>query len=216
MTRTGSVTSQGDVAQLSDVGRTSFGVDGSGIRVGVLSDSWDTQGGQAAGIASGDLPADIIVLEEFPVPGSDEGRAMGELIYDVAPGSSLAFHTAFLGQADFANGILELAAAGSDVIVDDVIYFAEPMFQDGIIGQAADMVAHGGVPYFSSAGNNLDESYESPFNNGGTFELADFFSGAPIGDYVLHDFDPGEGVDFFSRSGFWSIWRHYPNVIPVG
>ncbi len=198
MNRVGSVTSQGDVAQLSDVARASFGIDGSGYRVGILSDSWDTLNGQASGIATGDLPEDIIVLEELPGVGIDEGRAMGELIYDVAPGVSLAFNTAFLGQAGFANGILALAEAGSDVIVDDIIYFAEPMFQDGIIGQAADIVSKNGVPYFSSAGNNLDASYESDFNSGGKFDLGDF-RGFPIGEYVLHDFDPGEGVDFFQE-----------------
>ncbi len=199
MNRVGSVTSQGDVAQLSDVARASYGIDGSGFRVGILSDSWDNRGGQASGIATGDLPEDIIVLEELPGGGSDEGRAMGELIYDVAPGVSLAFNTAFLGQPGFANGILGLAEAGSDVIVDDIIYFAEPMFQDGIIGQAADIVSNNGVPYFSSAGNNLDDSYESDFNNGGTFDLRDAFSGELFGEYVLHDFDPGEGVDFFQE-----------------
>ncbi|WP_282123905.1 S8 family serine peptidase [Algibacter mikhailovii] len=202
MNRVGSVTSQGDIAQLSDVARASYGIDGSGFRVGILSDSWDNRGGQASGIASGDLPEDIIVLEELPGGGSDEGRAMGELIYDVAPGVSLAFNTAFLGQPGFANGILGLAEAGSDVIVDDIIYFAEPMFQDGIIGQAADIVSNNGVPYFSSAGNNLDDSYESDFNNGGTFDLRDFFSGELFGEYVLHDFDPGEGVDFFQEVNF--------------
>jgi hypothetical protein len=202
LARAGSVNSQGDLAQLSDVARTSFGVDGSGFRVGILSDSWDNLGGQAAGIASGDLPSDIEVLEELPGGGIDEGRGMGEIIFDVAPGSSLAFHTAFLGQADFANGILDLANAGSDVIVDDIIYYTEPMFQDGIIGQAADIVADAGIPYFSSAGNNLDESYEGPFNDGGTFDLSDAFSGAPIGEYVLHDFDPGEGTDFFQEVDF--------------
>ena len=202
MNRVGSVTSQGDVAQLSDVARSTFGVDGTGYRVGILSDSWDTLDGQASGIATGDLPEDIIVLEEFPFTGIDEGRAMGELIYDVAPGVSLAFNTAFLGQPGFANGILALADAGSDVIVDDIIYFAEPMFQDGIIGQAADIVVDSGVPYFSSAGNNLDASYESDFNNGGTFDLRDFVSGQLFGEYVLHDFDPGEGVDFFQEVNF--------------
>lgn len=202
MTNVGEVTSQGDLAQVSDVARNSYGVDGTGFKVGILSDSWDNLGGQAAGIASGDLPADIEVLEELPGGGSDEGRGMGELVYDVAPGISLAFNTAFLGQAGFANGILNLAAAGSDVIVDDIIYFTEPMFQDGIIGQAADIVSEAGVPYFSSAGNQLDESYESSFNNGGTYELADFFSKESLGEYVLHDFDPGEGVDFFQELDF--------------
>ena len=202
MNRVGAVTSQGDVAQFSDVARSTFGVDGTGYRVGILSDSWNTQGGQASGIATGDLPEDIMVLEEFPFPGSDEGRAMGELIYDAAPGASLAFNTAFLGQPGFANGILALADAGSDVIVDDIIYFAEPMFQDGIIGQAADIVSDAGVPYFSSAGNNLDDSYESDFNDGGKFDLRDAFSGGLLGEYVLHDFDPGPGVDFFQEVNF--------------
>lgn len=202
MNRVGSVTSQGDAAQLSDEARSVFGIDGSGFRVGVLSDSWNNLGGEASGIATGDLPEDIIVLEDLPGGGIDEGRAMAELIYDVAPGASIAFNTAFLGQAGFANGILALADAGSDVIVDDIIYFAEPMFQDGIIGQAADIVVDNGVPYFSSAGNNLDESYESEFDDGGTFDLRDAFSGGLIGEYVLHDFDPGPGVDFFQEVNF--------------
>ena len=42
---------------------------------------------------------------------------------------------------------------GADVIVDDVIYFAEPMFQDGLIADAAQAAVDAGVPYYSSAGN---------------------------------------------------------------
>ena len=41
-------------------------------------------------------------------------------------------------QASFAHGIIALADAGAKVINDDVLYFAEPMFQDGIIAQAVD------------------------------------------------------------------------------
>ena len=91
---------------------------------------------------------------------------MMQIIHDGAPGAGQAFHTAFGGQADFALGIQELAGCpvgsepgctpggvAADVIVDDVIYFSEPMFQDGIIAQAVDHVAGAGVSYFSSAGN---------------------------------------------------------------
>ena len=56
---------------------------------------------------------------------------MMQLIHDVAPGSPLAVNTAFTSQAGFAQGILDLAnVAGSQVIVGDVIFFAEPMFQE--------------------------------------------------------------------------------------
>jgi hypothetical protein len=46
--------------------------------------------------------------------GTEEGRAMMPRIYDVAPGASRAFRTAFRGPADFAVGILDLARAGCD------------------------------------------------------------------------------------------------------
>ena len=113
---------------------------------------------------------------------------MLQLVHDVAPGAGLAFHTADNGQADFANGILELQSqAGADVIVDDVIYFAEPMFQDGIIAQAIDTVVANGATYFSSAGNNARSSWEGAFQPSGTL----------LSGRQLNDFNPGAGVDAF-------------------
>ena len=112
---------------------------------------------------------------------------MAQIISDVAPGTGLSFHTAFGGLAGFAQGILDLADAGADVIVDDVLYFAEPMFGDGVIAQAVDEVAAAGVAYFSSAGNSASVSYEAPFRASG-------IQGLSTGS-VLHDFDPGPGVD---------------------
>ena len=41
--RAGAVTSEGDRALLADVARSAWGVDGSGVTVGVLSDSFDCQ-----------------------------------------------------------------------------------------------------------------------------------------------------------------------------
>jgi len=190
----GLTTSQADVAMRADVARSSFGVDGTGVTVGVLSDSFDYLGGAAADVASGDLPSGINVLKDLRRDGSagdgiDEGRAMMQLIHDVAPGADLAFHTAFLGQADFANGIIALANAGADVIVDDIFYWEEPMFQDGIIAQAIDQVVADGVAFFSAAGNDGRQSYESAFNPSGLFE--------PTAGGELHDFDPGASVDVF-------------------
>lgn len=45
ITNVGSVTSQGDQAQRSDIARTTYGVNGAGITVGVLSDSYNNLGG---------------------------------------------------------------------------------------------------------------------------------------------------------------------------
>jgi hypothetical protein len=163
----GKVTSQGDKALRADIARQTLGVDGTGTKVGVISDSYNYLGGAAAGVASGDLPAaGVQVLDDYLVAGaSDEGRAMAEIVHDVAPGAAIAFNTANRGQAGFAQGIKNLAAAGCNVIVDDIIYLAEPFFQDGIVGQAVnEVVANDSkLTYFSSAGNRARVSYEKEY-----------------------------------------------------
>lgn len=188
----GSVTSQGDAAMRADIARSTFGVDGTGVTVGALSDSFNCLGGAAAGVASGDLPVGIVVLEEIGscTDAADETRALAEVIHDVAPGAAITVHSAFNGEANFAQGIVDLANAGAKVITDDVIYFTEPMFQDGIVAQAVDQVKALGVSYFSAAGNEGRRSYESPFRPSGQLFNIGF------GPEEAHDFDPDpEGVD---------------------
>lgn len=187
---TGATTSQGDEAMNSDDVRSTFGIDGAVVKVGSLSDSYDTNvsatTSAADDIASGDLPpANRIDIVDDGIARSDEGRAMMQLIHDVVPGAEQAFHTAFGGQADFAQGIIDLADAGSDVIVDDVGYLTEPFFQDGVIAQAVDEVASRGIPYFSSAGNAATNSYETDVMNfvvrsDGTTEAFDFDTSASV------------------------------------
>lgn len=193
ITNAGQVVSQANTALRADVARQTFAVDGTGVTVGVLSDSFNNLGGATADTASSDLPATVNVLQEFGSGGSDEGRAMLQLIRDVAPGANLSFATAFNGQASFANNIINLAAAGADVLVDDVIYLSEPFFQDGIIAQAIDQVVSNGVAYFSAAGNNGRQAYESPFRASGRILTLNNFQ------LEAHDFDPGAGVDIFQR-----------------
>jgi hypothetical protein len=158
---------------------TDAALDGTGVTIGVMSDSFECNppafnagaptSTKAQDIASGDLPTDTTVLSNGGCPGSDEGRGMAQLAHDVAPGSSIKFHTAFNSYTDFALGMLRLNRAGAKVIVDDVIYFAENMFSDGIAAQAADATVTGGPfnpggsTYFSSAGNQARLSYEAEY-----------------------------------------------------
>jgi hypothetical protein len=170
--------------------------------VGVLSDSYDQQGGAAADVGSGDLPAGLLVLDDNAECGdiitpqlcTDEGRAMLQIVHDVAPSADLAFHTAFNGFAGFANGIVDLANAGADVIVDDVMYLGEPMFMDGVIAQAVDQAEGMGAVYFSAAGNQARNSYEHAFVNSGEILYIDV-GGLSLPGGPMHDFDPGPGVD---------------------
>src|SRR6185295_14938000 len=118
-------------------------------------------------VRTNDLPRGIHVLEdwfdELNEQCSDEGRAMMQIVHDVAPGAKLSFHTAFIDEQDFADGIIDLAKDGADVIVDDVVYFDEPMFENGIVADSVNKVVSRGIPYFSSAGNEERLSYESQF-----------------------------------------------------
>jgi Subtilase family len=138
----------------------------------------------------GYLPATVSVLQEAPcpqygqplqLPFTDEGRAMMQIVHTVAPGAALAFYTADDSEADFANGILALAAAGATVIADDTVYYDEPFFQDGILAQAIDSVYASGVAYFSAAGNNAQQSYE---NTAPSFTTPG--SGANAGENLLN------------------------------
>ncbi len=176
----GSVISEG-VAQINaKAAREEFGLDGEGVTVGVLSDSFDTASGVATDakddVETEDLPglANECLDQKTPVDvlkdlgpseeGGDEGRAMLQIVHDVAPAAKLAFATAFLGETAFAESIEELAdpvpfGAGAKVIADDVAYLEEPFFQDGPIAAAVNEVTAEGVTYLSAAGNdNLVDS----------------------------------------------------------
>ncbi|HXM39872.1 MAG TPA: CARDB domain-containing protein, partial [Bryobacteraceae bacterium] len=143
---------------------------GAGIKIGVLSDGVNSL---TAEQTAGRLPSTVTVISGQAGDG-DEGTAMLEIVYSMAPGALLYFATAADGESQMASNILALSAAGCEIIVDDYTYFAEPAFQDGAISQAVNTVTSSGALYFSDAQNsgNLDSgtsgTWEGDFVDSGT------------------------------------------------
>lgn len=160
----GVVGSGADQALQAAQARAATGLSGAGIRIGILSDSFDVRGGYGADVANGALPADVTVLKDGPSTGNDEGRAMAELVHQVAPGAQIFFYTAFDGESDFAAGIRALAASGCQVIVDDVTYLDEPFFgTSGVVQAAVAGVVAQGVDYFTAASNEGSNFLQAGF-----------------------------------------------------
>ena len=206
----GSVTSQGDTTHGAFIARGTFNVNGTGIKIGVLSDG-------VSSLAVSQSTGDLGPVTVLPGQGGfgDEGTAMLEIIHDLAPGAQLYFATAISGLPSFAQNIRDLRTAGCDIILDDVGYFVESPFQDGqtptvvspnnsgLATQAVNDVVASGALYFSSAANsgNLNDgtsgTWEGDFADGGTISLV------PGGK--VHDFDPTASVsqfDTITESGF--------------
>ena len=170
-TNSGEVDSEGDQAHAaagSAGARARFGARGQGVRVGVLSDGVDSL---AEVQAAGELPS-VTVLD----PGTgNEGTAMMEIVYDIAPEAQLFYATGGDAPEDMARNIRALANAphNCSIIIDDVSFFDESPFQDGPIAQAVNEVSDKGVLYFTSAANsgnkasNTSSTWEGDFVDGG-------------------------------------------------
>jgi hypothetical protein len=145
------------------------GDNGSGITIGVISSSYNVCSGctdtAATDVAAGELPGPgnpngdttpVVVLSDDTF-GSDEGRAVLQIIYGLAPKAKLCFATAAVSEDAFAQAISNLQdpaqGCGANIIMDDIEYFDEPFFSDGAVAQAVDAVSAKGVTYVSSEGN---------------------------------------------------------------
>src|SRR5260370_27012954 len=145
----GSVTTEGDATHRAAAARGVFGINGAGLKIGVLSSGVTSL---AASQATGDLPptcgsgaSPCVTVLPGQTGAGDEGTAMMEIIYDMAPGANLYFATALPTITNFAQNIHDLRAAGCDIIVDDVFYFVETPFQDGQTGAVISTTNGGGV-----------------------------------------------------------------------
>ncbi len=212
--------SEADKTHKADVARNTYGFDGSGVKIGILSDGVRNL---AASQASGDIgPVTVLTGQSGTSAGQcattsacDEGTAMLELVHDIAPGAQLFFATALGGSANMANNIRNLRTAGCDIIVDDVFYFGESPFQDGqapgiisstnggVIMQAVNDVTASGALYFSSAGNSGNKNdgtsgvWEGDFVDGG--DAPAILGGAAAGR--VHQFPGGATFDTVTAVG---------------
>jgi hypothetical protein len=121
--------------------------DGTGISIGVLSDSFNSQPSAEGGattaqedVVTGDLPGGtganpgptpsnpnpntqaVVVLQDYnPVGGAtNEGRGMCQVVADMAPMARIGFATADTGEVGFANNIRALGGLAGYTYPDDV------------------------------------------------------------------------------------------------
>jgi len=205
--------SEGDSLMNVASARSTNHVNGSGETVGILSDSFNHAASPATtaaqDVAHGALPGPgnpcghpdpvNVMLDGSGADQTDEGRAMAQLVHDLAPGADLAFSTVGSSETEFAGHINTLRAqAHPSVLVDDVFFPNEPFFQDGPVATSARNAVAAGVPYFTAAGNanvvvgGQDvASYEAPTYRGGACPT---FTNLGYSVLDCHDFDPGAGV----------------------
>jgi subtilase family protein len=206
----GAVVSEGDLQlRAAEARATPSELDGTGVEVGILSDSFDQDDfaptNEDEDVETADLPgaantcghtSPVDLIDDSEAKGEDEGRAMAQIVHDLAPGASLAFASAFTGLFAFAENIEKLRNEGANVIVDDVAYPIEPFFQEGPVSVAVSDVVESGVTYFSSAANNSLLDPEG--NEIGSWETEQFrdSAGCPPAVKALPGFQGTHCLDF--------------------
>ena len=181
VTWTGSVTSQGD-ALLSGApaARSSFGVDGSGIKVGIISDSFDFLGGQTFGVLSGDLPGvgnpdgyltPVNVLSDEFFPGNHRRRSRDRRNRPRPrarrrdPVSLGVQQSRNLRPADRSPRRSTISSPPAPTSSSTTCFpSARPSSRTASRPKPSTTPIANGVAYFSSAGNNSNNAYEGMYS----------------------------------------------------
>jgi hypothetical protein len=240
-TSTGSVDTQGDSILKADIARQQFGVDGTGVRVGVISGGIGgifATGCTACGpttaipspISSDDLPTATgtrnssgiltsvsggIIAQSFPSSSPDledhlqpdgpagvnaEGTAMLEIVHDLAPGAQLYFANAADGASLSFEQAVNFLAANTDVVVDDISFFAPPF--DGTNAVSANTATDLNTDtnpirgYFTAVGNYARQHYQGQYVDSGV-DLASVLPTGYDGDLHLFQPVPGQTSDIY-------------------
>jgi len=185
ITNSGYYITEGDKQLYAELARNQKGINGSTIKVGVISNgAWHVSSSQA----SGELGS-VKILSNSTV-ADDEGTAMMEIIYDIAPGCSLSFAYAGSSSNNMKSEIQRLIGADGEyckIVVDDIGWFDDPWFSDGELAQYIHYIVNtNNVIYISSAGNE-GMTIWSGFFTGDNNNYLDFYhqgSSANIRNYL--------------------------------
>ena len=157
-TYTGSVVTQGDTLLQAAAFRSATGVTGQGITVGVISDGDDHI---SSSQSTGDLPMNIMNdpndAGSFHSSG-DEGTAMMEIVYDIAPGVKQLGFCGPSTDVEFVTCLDDFQSnISANVIVDDLGFpgftamFSQDSFTTGVANFAS---ANPSVRLVTAAGND--------------------------------------------------------------
>lgn len=217
----GSVPAEADGPLKSGEAKAEHEVDGSGVTIGIISDTFDFTDVPTSwedDVASGALPGPgnpcgyeqpVAILEGMHKSSeegaSDEGRAMAQLVHSIAPGAEIIHADSGKSVYEMAENLDGLVKAGADIIVDDIDFHAETYFQKDALSVAIDAARAQGVGYFSAIGNDTvtalqGASIGEPLNSWQTRNYRPMacpdwvqFDFGPIYDCL--DFHPDEHVE---------------------
>jgi len=199
----GRVTERDSILNSSSL-RELYGVNGTGIKIGVISDGVDNL---AKVQASGGLSPDVHVLSNKV--GGVEGTAMLEIIHKVTPGAELYFHDCGKTRLEFNSALDALVDEGCTIICDDIGWVSEPFFEDGIVASHVEKVIKDhDILYVSSAGNSGNSHYQGLFYDNGR-GWHDFSEGQGKLKNLQLDIQPSGQVWLFL--GWDDRWEHSEN-----
>ncbi|WP_269850896.1 S8 family peptidase [Methanosarcina horonobensis] len=202
--RQGNTVSEGDLILKSSSLREFYGVNGTGIKIGIISDGVDSLEDAQA---TGDVPSDVHILSNKI--GGNEGTIMLEIAHDIAPGAKLYFHDCGSSRLEFNRAVDALVNEGCTVICDDIGWPSEPFFEDGIVADhVKKVIKEHDLLYISSAGNSGDCHYQGLFYDNGS-GWHDFSSGQGETENLQLEIQPSGEVWVFLQ---WNDkWEHSGN-----
>lgn len=198
----GTETTIGDSQLNADAARSYFGIDGDGVKVGVISDgitNWQNS------YNSGDLS----YVDNYGGTGTgDEGTAMLEIIHDLAEGADLFFASAGNNPAAMATNINGLfTQKGCDIVVDDIGWIAgEPYFlESDLTNTIRNQVENNDKIYITAAGNDGQGCWDGLSNVDGNDWH--YFSGTNINNTVV--VENGETLEIYLQ---WANKWYYSDL----